>query len=391
MRNKIQTSFHEVPTSSHESLRDALLNHILYLNDEDRRVTIQLALAIADLALLMPSWKNFVISLLQKFSPSTMKSQMDAWPLLMIFRVIPEEINSRYLRLGANRRGDIVKELKSNSQPVTEFLIACLKCEIKEFHIELVNCYTSWLSVHAIALNETKDSPIVAYCFNVLRDIETTIKLHDAATNCLCCLIQNLVIDKDASILEKQLFDSILSLEDAYHLSVAHEDVDNAMNFCRIFTTLAETFLDRMVHQSTDDQPHYSMKVLNLLLNCVGHYDYEIGEITFHFWYKLSEQVYNRNSISLKNHFQPYIERLIMALFRLSQMDADQEGIIQEGEVFFDFRKKVAEVITDVVFIIGSSNVFKTMFMTLQDPTVTWERSEAALFVMEMVARNIVT
>lgn len=59
--------------------------------------------------------------------------------------------------------------------------------------------------------------------------------------------------------------------------------------------------------------------------------------------------------------------------------------------MFQDFRKKVADLIKDVVFIVGSSNVFKSMFISLQDSTVTWERSEAALFTMQTVARNILT
>lgn len=49
----------------------------------------------------------------------------------------------------------------------------------------------------------------------------------------------------------------------------------------------------------------------------------------------------------------------------------------------------MAELIKDVVFIIGSSVCFKQMFMLLQGLNVTWESTEAALFVMENVAKNI--
>lgn len=54
-----------------------------------------------------------------------------------------------------------------------------------------------------------------------------------------------------------------------------------------------------------------------------------------------------------------------------------------------DFRNKVSDVIKDVVFIVGSSHCFKQMFLLLQEPNTTWESSEAALFVMENVAKNI--
>lgn len=54
-----------------------------------------------------------------------------------------------------------------------------------------------------------------------------------------------------------------------------------------------------------------------------------------------------------------------------------------------DFRFKVSEIIKDVIFIVSSISCFKQMFLILQSPNVTWESSEAALFIMENVARNI--
>lgn len=88
---------------------------------------------------------------------------------------------------------------------------------------------------------------------------------------------------------------------------------------------------------------------------------------------------------------QPHFERLIGAMLRHSQMEPDHEGLIEEGDLFMDFRRKVAELTKDVVFIVGSINCFKQMFFSLQDPAVTWESSEAALFLMSTVAKNILT
>lgn len=54
-----------------------------------------------------------------------------------------------------------------------------------------------------------------------------------------------------------------------------------------------------------------------------------------------------------------------------------------------DFRKKVSELIKDVVFIVGSIKCFQQMFNTLHEPGVTWEGTEASLFIMANVAKNI--
>ncbi|KAI1882577.1 hypothetical protein AGOR_G00252190 [Albula goreensis] len=60
MKMKIQTSFYELPADTHMSLRDSLLAHIENLKDLSPIIVTQLALAIADLALQMASWKGCV-------------------------------------------------------------------------------------------------------------------------------------------------------------------------------------------------------------------------------------------------------------------------------------------------------------------------------------------
>jgi transportin-3 len=51
----------------------------------------------------------------------------------------------------------------------------------------------------------------------------------------------------------------------------------------------------------------------------------------------------------------------------------------------------VSELIKDVSFIVRSKKCFEHMFNVLQTPNVTWEATEAALFIMECVARNLDT
>lgn len=72
-------------------------------------------------------------------------------------------------------------------------------------------------------------------------------------------------------------------------------------------------------------------------------------------------------------------------------------GLVEEGgggEEFADFRGRVAELIKDVVFVIGSSHCFRQMFFNLTrsseaQAAPTWDSTEAALFVMQAVAKNI--
>ncbi|EAL40594.1 transportin-3 isoform X2 [Anopheles merus] len=388
MRNKIQNSFHELPESAHESLRQSLLEHLSHITIETKSVIVtQLSLALADLALLMSSWQKPVATLLQRFSSNA--NMMYA--LIELLTLIPEEVNSRHLRLGANRRKEILIDLEADSTLVSEYLTVCLVNgnENELLRSKILKCFTSWVQINAFKLPEISDSMIIVYCFQLLSSGTTSPDLHEAATDSLCSLLHCMELNNSRGGLDEKLFGGIMCLEEAYNMSVAQEDLDKSMNLCRLFTVLVESNLTRMVALSDDETPHYSVKSLDLVLNCVGHYDYEVAEITFNMWYRLSEDLYQRNNYQLTAHFKPYVERLIAALYKHSQLDPDHDGLVEEGGSFKDFRSKVSEIIKDVIFIVSSISCFKQMFVVLQSPNVSWESSEAALFIMQNVARNI--
>lgn len=152
---------------------------------------------------------------------------------------------------------------------------------------------------------------------------------------------------------------------------------------------MAESLLPFIVENPT--APLGSLRTLDLLLDCVGHYDYSMAEITFNVWYRLSEMIYRKDSLQTNQTFIPYIQRLLQALYRHCRFDADFIGIPTENDDLCEFRRKVSEVIKDVVFIIGSSSLFKDMYTILQNknPPPSWEEAESALFIMSVVAKNV--
>ncbi|XP_073827400.1 transportin 3 [Musca autumnalis] len=395
MRNKIQNSFNELPLNSHESLRDSLIAHVGQItNETDTIIVTQLCLAVADLALLMASWKQPIIDLLEMLSPQP----QSVWPLLEILTLIPEEIDSRYLRLGANRREEIHKQLDAAAPKVMDFLCMCMQQQAGDSVVQekIVNstlrCYCAWVAIQAIPLQQAAQNPLTQQVFQLLSIENTSRKLHDSSTECLCALLSCMEANSGRDMLDPQLkmqiFNAVFMLETPYHTSVGMEDIDKIMNYCRIFTVLCEAFFYEMF--ANEDIPHYSIKGLDLVLICVGHYDYEVAEITFNLWYRLSEELFQRNNDKLTAHFKPHIERLLGALYRLTQMEPDQEGLIDENDSFNDFRRKVSDLIKDVAFIVGSGNCFKQMFYKLQEPGCTWESTESALFIMQNVAKNII-
>lgn len=415
MRTKIHQSFHELPVEVHVSLRDSLLDHISQINEATNSVIVtQLSLALADLILQMPSWKRATLDLIARFSQSNL------WPLLEVLIVLPEELESRSvryvlldfvrtikltffrLRLGENRRQEVMEDLKSCAPTLNEFLKHCSNVYATDFHnnvqnnIKIIRCFTSWMAMGAISLQDVIGNVIVTYTFRVLsykqesdRHLSIPGALHDAATDCVCTLLQCLEDNNNQQDLEMYLFNSVMELEPAYHLSVANEDQEKSINYCRMFTELGESFLMKVISFSNNQAPHYTMKVFDIVLMCVGHHDYDVAEKTFNFWYLLSEALYQQQKKMAVDLCRPYVERLVTALCRHCQMEPDHEGLLEDDDDFKDFRVRVFELIKDIVFIVGSSNCFRQMYLNLQVPTVTWDVTESALFIMQAVAKNV--
>ena len=68
-------------------------------------------------------------------------------------------------------------------------------------------------------------------------------------------------------------------------LKLCFSILDLSFFFYRIFTELAETFLAKML-SFDPSTPHFAITILDNLLVCCGHPDYEIPDITFNFWYR---------------------------------------------------------------------------------------------------------
>ena len=57
-------------------------------------------------------------------------------------------------------------------------------------------------------------------------------------------------------------------------------------------------------------------------------FPFQVAEITFNFWYRLSEELYQKNVDLITEIFKPYIQRLIVALCHHCQMDSDHVSYI---------------------------------------------------------------
>ncbi|KAL1462654.1 hypothetical protein WDU94_014472 [Cyamophila willieti] len=160
MKQKVQNAFFELPSESHASLRDSLIEHLSRTNESSgRTVMTQLALALADLALQMSAWEKPTVYIIEKLSH---KGSILA--LLEVLTVLPEEVN--VLKLGKNRRQEFEEELKSASAIVLEFLKTCQANSGDNVTLQtrVLKCYTSWLNANAISLSDITNDVVNSIC-----------------------------------------------------------------------------------------------------------------------------------------------------------------------------------------------------------------------------------
>ena len=114
----------------------------------------QLCLAMADLILLMPEWTNALSELMAKLSgsPATVPA------LLEVLLLLPEEVDSRHLRLGSNRRSQIKQMLSLSAPHIAQFLHSVLVEEGSGVarQVSVVKCYSSWLTLGCIQLSSVQ-------------------------------------------------------------------------------------------------------------------------------------------------------------------------------------------------------------------------------------------
>ncbi|KAH0617212.1 hypothetical protein JD844_029053 [Phrynosoma platyrhinos] len=361
MKMKIQTSFYELPTDSHVSLRDSLLSHIQNLKDMSPVIVTQLALAIADLALQMASWKGCVHTL----------------------------VENRSLRIGANRRTEIIEDLAYYSSTVVSLLVTCVEKagNDEKMLIKIFRCLGSWFNLGVLDSTFMANSKLLSLLFEVLQQDKTSSNLHEAASDCVCSALYAIENVETNLPLALQLFQGVLTLETAYHMAVAREDLDKVLNYCRIFTELCETFLDKIV--CTPGQGLGDLRTIELLLICAGHPQYEVVEISFNFWYRLGEHLYKTDDAIIHSIFKAYIQRLLHALARHCQLDPDHEGIPEETDDFGEFRMRVSDLVKDLIFLVGSVECFAQLYATLKEGNPPWEVTEAVLFIMASIAKSV--
>ncbi|VDL71351.1 unnamed protein product [Nippostrongylus brasiliensis] len=363
LRQKIMKSLSELPKDAYLSLRESLISHLSHIDvschDQVADATAtQLCLAVADLYIQVPEWKNWVAELLNRFTAlEGDRTRM----LLTLLRVFSEEV--QFSKVGENRRNEVRSELAASGESVAAYLSQVLE---------------AYSNDHDMIKKAAPNAPNF---------------LHDAATECAVSALIRAEDHQTHQALAMSLQAGVYQLHAAFNAAVSMEDMDKLQNFARIFVELAETLLEKIVNEgSTDPKSMGSIYTLELLLLLAGHHDYSLIEMTFNIWYRISEGLFSFEDDQHIEKFKPYVQRYLAALYRHCRYDSEEEGVPDRDGDFMDFRLKVVETVRDVVFVVGTEACVRSMHSMLMScsQSGTWDETEAALFIISTVINNIV-
>ncbi|XP_028408410.1 transportin-3-like [Dendronephthya gigantea] len=388
MRTKIQYFFHELQPAQYESLKNSLLDHITHLYHSTPAILNQLCLAVADLAVQMPQWSNPVNDLVGRFS----KTIQIIPALLEMLQYLTEEVKSEHLRVGSNRREEVGNQLRQSSLVVIQLLNACIEqCPDEEqIRTKIFYCLGGWLLLGGYPPDEIMKSRLLPVLFETLVNAKASDNLQEAATDVLCSAIYSVGDLGPQSQMAVVLSSEVLKLVPIYEQAKSNDDRDKCLNFCRIFTELAESMLDAVL--SAKGLNVLDLKIVEVMIKCLQHNDYEVAEVTFNFWYSLSEAIYREDLKQRRESFLPYYQALLQQLCITCKLESDTVGIPKPGDDFADFRERVVELVKDCVFMVGSDNLFLQLCQTIiqEYGKTAWHDVEAKLFIMAAVATNLV-
>ncbi|KAH9506368.1 Transportin-3 [Dermatophagoides farinae] len=376
LKTKILQSYTELPVESYDSLKDSLINHLINMNVKP--IETQLCLSLTYIFYINENWKHAFEELSQKLTKGT---------FIEILTCIAQEYDESrpIFKLPRARRDQLEQYMSNNFSMVIQLLISCFQelrtCNdtaVQEFISQkCLSCFESWVN---FAKNDHVDlvRQMLTIIFEFLKNPDCSIETHEKASDAFCKVIYQCEAHSNFSDLRVQVIEMVYALETSYDNALAVEDSSKLMDLARIFVELGNSIIEFLIYDQID------LKIMQLILKCVGHYEFEVVEITFSFWYNFSEILRKHDYAK----FAPYYNHLFTSLSRLCRLEVDSEIIVDEKSDVYDYRSQIHELIQEIAICIDWVNytISMNVMENFNSTTTSWEIIEAHLYIMYCIA-----
>lgn len=441
MRTKIVYDWNDLPAEAHTSLRQSLLDHVVRFGQGPQPVLTQLCLAVGVLALRMDSWPTVVNDLISSLTQPAESATAKLPCLLEMLTVLPEEAENYRVNVLPRRRDEFRALMRAAGPQVLGLLgSVCTGCTgATDILQRMLRCISAWMRHVDLPTEQLAASPVLPFGFSAL--VSSSEDYSDAASDMMIEAVHFSQARRRAPQLhttnrqpanrqpsrlnplcpprapqdaEKHqalvtlLLPAILQLVPAYDAAVAEAtyDEDAARNLCRIFAESGEQYM-RLLLQHPQA---YMLPLAGAVLRGASHPEPEIAEITFNFWYVLSEEVASGRATSdpkgltpakqeeCKALFAPLFLQLIEHLRKLAELPPDSDSWTADThDDFKRFRYAVGDAINDSCKVASSVSVIGQLMGTLQpklaafaaDPQAHWREIEGCVFCLrQSISKN---
>ncbi|KAJ6621643.1 armadillo-type protein [Mycena sp. CBHHK59/15] len=287
-RAKVTYDLHQVDPANLPSFRDTLIAALERYHDGPRTIIVQLCLAIAGLALQLPSWTNAVQDMIDSFgrNPATVPT------LLQFLTILPEELNNNHrIPITDDEYGERASYLlTANSKQVWNY---CPYLKLEQSGVthavqsQVFDCLRSWLTAGEVRAADLAKTPLFPYAFEALASDD----LFDSAVDVICELIhETQEIDDNMPAIEL-IVPRLIALKP--QLVNQRDDAEKIRGYARIFSEAGETYRMLLLQH-----PETFFPIVEAIGECSAYPDLDIVPITFPFWMRLAQTIGKKPSVS---------------------------------------------------------------------------------------------
>ncbi|TFK30359.1 mRNA transport regulator [Coprinopsis marcescibilis] len=382
-RSKVTYDLHQVAPENLSSLRDTIIAALHKYHTGPRNVIIQLCLALAGLALQLPSWENPVQHMMQSFGTNA-----DTVPIFLQFlTTLPEELtgNAKIPVTDDEYRERATALMTDNAKKLLELLSMYYGATgvTPTLRLQIFQCLRSWLVAGEITAYDFVQTPLFLGVFESLAADD----LFESAVDVICEVIHETQELEDNMNVIEAIVPRLIELKP--DLTKYHDDPDRIRGYARIFTEAGETYRLLIL-----EHPDTFFPLVEAIGVCSAYPDLDIVPVTFPFWMRLAQNIGKRQSISPL--FLDAYRSLMGVVINHLHFPSDTATMSdQETDAFRSFRHVMGDTLKDCCFVLRPETCLLATYQMITTALargpegVSWQAIEAPLFALRSMGAEV--
>ncbi|XP_024544223.1 transportin MOS14 [Selaginella moellendorffii] len=427
LRTKIERDFEDLPSGAPASLRSSLMNLLVKFNQGPPLVRTQLCLAMAALAIHMPSEEWGGVGVVKWLGLELGSNPNAALSLLELLAVLPQEAYGTKVTARPERRRQFQKELAMSVQDAFALLGSCLRSSdgLRE---QVLEALAAWLRLsNGIPANVLALHPLVQTALSSLQSEQNFVAAVDAVSElirytitgcpedvavhmplvqilvpCVMGLRPRFAVALKSAVSEKQAKEN----GGATAIDETDEDDETVKGIAYLFAEMGEAYVG-LIASGTNE----AIMIVEALVEVTSHPDYPISSMTFNFWHRLSRALTKRENYSAFGSeaageaererrlaiFRPYYRLLVSLVSSHVAYPPDFKSWRRgEDADFRETRADVAHMLIDVTVVLGGQETLGLLAEPLTKVSIpadknewNWRPTEALLYCIRAIAKTV--